>query len=377
MFDDIDFLAPQSEKGKPRRRLPTKQEIDLKYPNVHKSVPFMQILKKFFQDLRRPTSKKTHPIPALRIVPEPEEPIRKIKLPPPPRSPRPAPPNPLAMFVHKFFTRKPKLPLPSAPALPQKAEQKSPSLPTPPPSSAPPIAPVPAPLMAPSPPLLRPEPQVAPPSPKNATLSTPLEEKKSALVDVNLLPSHGRTNISFENLVTLFIGVGILIIFVMGGVTVWYRYHASTLERDIHMKLQEISSIERDLGIRTDVLNRALVFHEKSNAVGALLKKHTHWLKLLAFIEQHTSQELFYDSFQANPDGTVNLKAQAKSYNAVAEQVISFMRVPEIRKIVVSPVEVKDKSETGGKTVIVDFVVSVDPKIILPRYQNATESLSP
>lgn len=366
MFDDIDFLSPQSEKGKPRRRLPTKQEIDLKYPNAHKSAPFLHTLKALFKGLRRPSLKKSHPTPAPRIAPEPEEPIRKIKLPPPPRAPRPAQPSALAIFVHKFFVRKPKLPLPPAPALKQKAEQKPPSPSAPSPSSTPPIVPLPAPLVASSPLLLRPEPQSAPPSPKNAPLSTPLEEKKSTLVDVNFLPSHGRKNISFENLVTLFMGAGMLIVFVMGGVTVWYRYRASTLERDIHMKLQEISGLERDLGIRTDVLNRALVFHEKSRAVGALLKKHTHWLKLLAFIEQHTSQELFYDSFSASPDGTVNLKAQAKSYTAVAEQVISFARVPEITKIVVSPVEAKDKSEVGDKTVIVGFVLSVDPNIILP-----------
>lgn len=366
MFDDIDFLSPQSEKGKPRRRLPTKQEIDLKYPDARKPALFLQTLKTLLKGLHRPTLKKSHPTPAPRITPEPEEPIHKIKLPPPPRAPRPAQPSTLAIFVHKFFTRKPKLPLPPAPELPKKATPQPPSPPVPPPSSTLPTAPVPAPLAAPSPPLSTPAPQVAPPSPKNAPLSTPLEEKKPVLVEVNLLPSHGRQRISFENLVTLFMGLGIGIIFVMGSVTVWYRYRASIQERAIHMKLQEISSLERDLGIRTDVLNRALVFHEKSRAVGALLKKHTHWLKLLAFIEQHTSQELFYDSLQANPDGTVNLKAQAKSYNAVAEQVISFARVPEITKIVVSPVEAKDKSEAGDKTVNVDFILSVDPNIILP-----------
>ncbi|MEW6610158.1 MAG: hypothetical protein AB1352_00800 [Patescibacteria group bacterium] len=355
MFDDIDFLSPQSEKEKPLRRLPVKREIDLSYPAAKRVAPVPWSLKTLLQRLHFPARKKTPSSSVEHPLLKPEKPLVKVKLPPPPPPPLAVRPNPLAVFFHKIFTRH-KISLPSSSQVAQGEKQELSAPPPPPTFVAQPTPPPPLPLSQ----------QTASVIQQGAKLSIPIEERRSEFLDVNLLPLRGRQRISFENLVTLFMGLGICVIFVIGGITVWYRYRAAVLERDIHMKLQEISSVERDLGIRTELLKRALLFYERSNAVGALLKKHTHWLKLLAFIEQHTSQELFYDSLQASPDGAVNLKAQAKSYKAVAEQVISFAHVPEIKRIVVSPLEAKDEDKTGHASVLVNFTLLVNPKIIFP-----------
>lgn len=98
-----------------------------------------------------------------------------------------------------------------------------------------------------------------------------------------------------------------------GGVSVELK----KVESDLAAVDQKIKDVEGQK-------NQAETAQKQLKVATKLLEEHIYWTNLFAFLEKNTVTDVYFLNIVGGSDGGVNLSGVAKSYKAVARQIVAF-----------------------------------------------------
>jgi hypothetical protein len=197
--------------------------------------------------------------------------------------------------------------------------------------------------------------------------SAQLKEESERTLEVNLLPERERAKTGYRARVTLMSAIMVAVIAAMGFMSLILRLRANIREREQQLIVQEIAEVERQMVQRATHLEGALAYQQRSRAVLSLLRQQVHWLSLLAFLEESTSQDVYYGRMSADRTGGLSLTAHARNFNAAAEQLTSFMRNPRVRAVSISPLAAGGGGKDNEGEVSFEITLKLDPRVIVPQ----------
>lgn len=141
----------------------------------------------------------------------------------------------------------------------------------------------------------------------------------------------------------------ILSLLVYGGLL----FYGKKLKTELNDIKQEIADLEsrRDKEAEETIIET----DKRLNLVEGLFKEHFYWTKLLSKIEELTSPQIYFTESKfnfLNEKVELTFSGNAKTYTALAQQMVSFKEDPLVEKVVVAQISL---SQAGG----IEFDLSV------------------
>lgn len=148
-------------------------------------------------------------------------------------------------------------------------------------------------------------------------------------LNVNLVPEQYQPEASVKDRILAGSIVGGAIVLVAAVAVGLYFYQQSlqnksqTIDQQISLVNQEIASRERD------DLGDALVLQQRTSDVKRVLDQHVYWDAFFQKLEGVTLPTVAYSSMSVDVAGSVTLAAQAKTYNDVGAQLLTYQRAKD------------------------------------------------
>ncbi|MBT5337933.1 PilN domain-containing protein [Candidatus Falkowbacteria bacterium] len=87
---------------------------------------------------------------------------------------------------------------------------------------------------------------------------------------------------------------------------------------------QTINQTEAEINSHSLEKIQAISLKDRAQVLQILLNNHIYWTQFLDKLEHHTVKDVYYTNFVAQSNGNIVLSAKAKTYNNVAEQLLTF-----------------------------------------------------
>jgi hypothetical protein len=317
-----------------------------------------------------PNGEKNNGKKEIELLPEelrrPEERRRRreekpeVKLFVPSIEPKPVKPS----FIGKFFgekktlkpTEKPKENVPEY--LSVFGIQKEARRPPPPPPPKP-IPPPPPPKPIPPPPPPRPVPP--PKTSKQPAVGKGFSEPRSK-IGITLIPEE---KISPEEAArpkqkAVLMAIIVLLVLILGGAFGVLKWYQNKIRADIEKIDRDIALIEKQIKDLDSEKKQAEILQKQFKVAAKLLGEHVYWSGICAFLEKNTVSDVYFKNFVGGSDGQIVMSAVAKSYRAVAEQILAFRAVEEIEKVFITSATAS--VSPTGETAEVNFEAKIKLK---------------
>ncbi|MBU4284963.1 hypothetical protein KKF60_00680 [Patescibacteria group bacterium] len=167
------------------------------------------------------------------------------------------------------------------------------------------------------------------------------------MIDINLIPKeYKKRGISLAGILSktggIILGLLILSLLTYGGLF----FYQKSVKDELKGIIQEITNLESK---RDSVKEELIVGADKKlDIVENLFKEHLYWSKLFSKIEELIDINVYFSeskfSFE-NEKVNILLAGSARSYTALAQQMVSFKEDPLVEKVAVSDIAL---SEIGG-----------------------------
>jgi len=126
----------------------------------------------------------------------------------------------------------------------------------------------------------------------------------------------------------------------------------------------EIMAIETDLQRLKTNTQEIRDFSNLLQTIKKLLEQHVISTRIFNLLETNTLPDVSYNALSLNPVlSTVNLKASARNYQDLAEQILIFQSLPDIESVVIDGITLKkpgeENNEKSKKIELVTFNISL------------------
>ena len=115
---------------------------------------------------------------------------------------------------------------------------------------------------------------------------------------------------------------------------------------------QTINQTEAEINSHSLEKIQAISLKDRAQVLQILLNNHIYWTQFLDKLEHHTVNDVYYTNFVAESNGNIVLSAKAKTYNNVAEQLLTFKESD-----FVDSVEINSASQAPEEVVVDDLVI--------------------
>lgn len=184
------------------------------------------------------------------------------------------------------------------------------------------------------------------------------------MVDINLIPKeYKKRGISLAGILSktggITLGLLILSLLVYGGLF----FYQKSVKDELGGITQEIVNLES----KRDIAKEGLITEadKKLNIVENLFKEHFYWSKLFSKIEELVDASVYFMeskfSFE-NEKVNIIMVGSARTYTALAQQMVSFKEDPLVEKVVVSDIAL---NESGG--IKFNLLITFSKNILLSK----------
>ncbi|MEK7639810.1 MAG: hypothetical protein AAB424_01590 [Patescibacteria group bacterium] len=389
-MDSTINLLPEKDKQLKRdgHRKPMAEMVEMTKPQdrvFQERVVRMEGVLAFFKNIFRRAPKLPQPKIAVVIPPAPPKPfaaapksaapVTKLetmqdRLPKIPQAPKPSVAPPTGSFFSNLFSKKAKssLPIGNRPALAVPMLSPTPKIIPPPapvrraaswaPPPPPPVVvkaavphvslpPTPAPAKAPLgaaafPP---PPPRVPGLPPRVVTEAQPLQ---GVSMNVNLVPEQYQPEASAKDRIFAgsFVGGAVLLVALA---TLGLFFYQQRLQSKVQAIDDETIQVNGEISIRErDDLTDALVMQQRTSDVKRVLDQHVYWDVFFEKLEGVTLPTVAYSTMSVDVAGSVTLAAQAKTYNDVGAQLLTYQRAKDFITDVTISAATKTSASSGS-----------------------------
>lgn len=341
--DDIELLPAELRRPEEKRKKEEKPEVKLFVPETEKKSPKPTFMGKFFGSKKTSeTPPKTESVP--KNAAEADLSVFKMQK----ETPRPVQPTPPA-----FQVSKPQTPVPSP----------SPKI-TPPSFAAAPVKPIK--------PTVFPKPEISPKyPPKNTSgLTKPTAPKiaPGSKLGITLIPEETTVSAKKAKRGKQVVGLILLaiVLALIGGGAYWgLKWYQDQASLELNQVEQSLSNIVEKNQALTSEKDQAQFFQKRLKALDKLLEGHIYWTNLFSFLEKNTAADVYFVNLIGGNDGQITMSGVAKSYRAMARQIVAFRAAERVDKVSVLSASATVDTEGNVTEVNFDAKLKFNPEIFL------------
>jgi hypothetical protein len=126
------------------------------------------------------------------------------------------------------------------------------------------------------------------------------------------------------------------------------------VESDLAVAKQKIKDVEEQK-------NQAQTLQKQIKAADKLLEGHVYWTNFFAFLEKNTVTDVYFLNIVGGSDGQMNLSGIAKSYRALAKQIVAFREAEGTDSLSVASASAS--VDPTGKVAEVNFDAKLELKL--------------
>lgn len=153
------------------------------------------------------------------------------------------------------------------------------------------------------------------------------------------------------SLVMCCLAIGLLYV----GLLIWQKERLDTSR----VALLNAQVIDEQIALGEQEAKEIKTFTYKLNIVGSLLNNHIYWTNFLAFLENNTLKDVYYDKFSGDISGNYSIPSVAKNLEAISLQLEVMKAYPKVKSLT------PDTGQTSadGSSVNFNLGMSVDPTL--------------
>jgi hypothetical protein len=192
------------------------------------------------------------------------------------------------------------------------------------------------------------------------------KEKTGSPVEVSFLPAEEETK--EENLkrqkITLIV-VFFLVLLISFSLWGFFLIRLNRLQLEVKEKRQELNKIEEILMTRNSEIQSIQSIATRIPPAETLLQKHLFVSNFFKILEEKTIPEINFNDIRID-NKNIFLNGAAKSYEAIARQIIAFKTVPFVEDLKVSGLSTKISLKGEVEGVDFSLTLTVSPAIFKP-----------
>jgi len=163
----------------------------------------------------------------------------------------------------------------------------------------------------------------------------------------------------------ILIAIVVILVLVLGGSFGLLKWYQGKFVSELEKIEKDIGSIEKQIANLDEAKNRAEILQKQFVVADKLLTKHVYWTEVFSFMEKNTVPDVYFKNFVGGIDGSISLSGIAKSYKAVAEQIVSLREAENAEKISITSASAS-VAPTGETTEVnFDAKLKLKPEIFL------------
>lgn len=145
------------------------------------------------------------------------------------------------------------------------------------------------------------------------------------------------------------------------GLLIWQKEKLN----DNQATIANFEAINIEVLKNEDELKEITAFNKKLDIVSFILNNHVYWTSFLAFLENNTLKDVYYESFTGDLTGNYRLPAVARNLDAVSLQLEVMKAYPMIRSVQYSSSQTVTATKDSPAIVKFNLEMSLDPKIFI------------
>lgn len=153
------------------------------------------------------------------------------------------------------------------------------------------------------------------------------------------------------SLVMCCLAIGLLYV----GLLIWQKERLDTSR----VALLNAQVIDEQIALGEQEAQEIKAFTYKLNMVSSLLDNHIYWTNFLAFLENNTLKDVYYEKFSGDLSGSYSVPSVAKNLEAISLQLEVMKAYPKVKSLT------PDTGQTSadGSSVNFNLGMSVDPTL--------------
>ncbi len=179
--------------------------------------------------------------------------------------------------------------------------------------------------------------------------------------EVNLVPEEAlEQEISISRVLSLATFAIIAAGLVFGG-WLWANWYYNSITTSINKISNDITIADIQISSYQNLQNEVSSLRQQIDDVQTLLDKHVYWSSIFTQIEQHTTPDVYFTNMTADVNGSIQLSAVGKNYDAAIKQLMVLQAADTfVTSVTVSDIAFQSVSEgtTTAVTTTVDAPVT-------------------
>ncbi len=244
--------------------------------------------------------------------------------------------------------------------------QKEPRKPLQPPPPPPPPRSVPPPVALRQAPQIKKEP-LPPPKLPPQSAGKGIVSSKNRMGGITLIPEEKTSPKEAarpKQKVILAVMV-IILVAILGGVFGILAWYSGAAKNELAKIEKDVAAVEQQIKNLDEAKNRAQTLQKQFQIAEKLLNSHVYWTGVYSFLEKNTIPEVYFKNFVGGSDGQISMSGVAKSYKAVAGQIVSLREAEKVEKVSITSASASVSPTGETAEVNFDVKLKLNPEIFL------------
>lgn len=145
--------------------------------------------------------------------------------------------------------------------------------------------------------------------------------------------------------------------FLYVGLLIWQKERLDTSRT----ALENSKVIDKQIDIGEQAAQEIKVFTTKLNLVNDLLNNHVYWTNFLAFLENKTLEDVYYEKFSGDLSGEYTIPGVARNLQAITLQLEVMKTHDKVKSLTPDT----GQASADGKSLLFNLGMSIDPTLFL------------
>ncbi|MFA5128501.1 MAG: hypothetical protein WC445_00890 [Patescibacteria group bacterium] len=151
----------------------------------------------------------------------------------------------------------------------------------------------------------------------------------------------------------LLIVVAIILVLIGGGSYWALKWYQGQVDLDLQKVEADLSVINEKNKALDSEKTQAQFFQKKLKTADKLLENHIYWTNFFSFLEKNTVADVYFVNLIGGSDGQIVMSGVAKSYRAMARQIVALKADDRVSKV--SVLSASASVDTEGNVTEIDF----------------------
>ncbi len=132
---------------------------------------------------------------------------------------------------------------------------------------------------------------------------------------------------------TILVAVVIILGVIFGGTFGILKWYDRKVAADLEKVKKDLAAVEQQIKNLDEKKNQAQTLQRQFKVADEILAQHVYWTNFFALLEKNTVSDVYFLNLVGGSNGQITLSAVAKSYKAVAEQIVAFKEEENVEKV--------------------------------------------